>query len=220
VRSNLGGARAANAARFRRLNKNPDFNKRRLIALAESPRARYYRETVLRERLREAHRDPEFRRLRVARMLEAASRPEVIEKKREISRKSPRVKAALARLKPSLSARMRILNHDPDIRRKQLQGLMKRPTKLEQRFQEIVDRFSLPYAYCGAGDFIRSGKCPDFIRNDGKQVVEIFGSYWHEPDEERERIRFWKDQGIDCLVLWDRDLKDGLSVVDKIQERR
>ena len=219
VRRNIDRTRALSSSRLRELNKDPDFKKKRLIGLAKSPRARDYREIVLRERLRKLNRDPAFRRLLTARMREAVSRPEVIEKKREISRRSPRVKAALLRLKPLFSTRMRILNHDPNVRRKQLRGLMKRPTKLEEKFQGIVNRFALPYAYCGNGGFIRSGKCPDFIRDDGKQVVEIFVSYWHEPAEEAERIRFWKDQGVTCLVLWDRDLKDDLSVVSRIRER-
>lgn len=52
-------------------------------------------------------------------------------------------------------------------------------------------------------------KNPDFIVrpvNKTKQVIEIFGRYWHKPEEEAELIEKYRQAGYDCLVLWEDEV--------------
>ncbi|MFQ6119079.1 MAG: MucR family transcriptional regulator [Methanosarcinales archaeon] len=47
---------------------------------------------------------------------------------------------------------------------------------------------------------------PDLIVepfSETKAVIEVFGSKWHEPQEEFERIEVYKKIGIKCLIIWD-----------------
>lgn len=55
-------------------------------------------------------------------------------------------------------------------------------------------------------------KNPDFIVrpvNQTKKVIEIFGRYWHKPEEEVELVERYKEVGYDCLVLWEDEVYDG-----------
>jgi len=47
------------------------------------------------------------------------------------------------------------------------------------------------------------GKRPDFVSKDGyKLVIETMGSYWHELEDEGDRVSLYKDLGWDCIVVW------------------
>jgi hypothetical protein len=49
-------------------------------------------------------------------------------------------------------------------------------------------------------------RVPDFVNEPAKQIWEYFGSYWHEPIEERQTIEFYAVRGWTCYVLWEHDL--------------
>ncbi len=52
-------------------------------------------------------------------------------------------------------------------------------------------------------------KNPDFIVrpvNKTKKVIEIFGRYWHKPEEEAELVDKYKEAGYNCLVLWEEEV--------------
>lgn len=58
----------------------------------------------------------------------------------------------------------------------------------------------------GKQNIIIGGKIPDYVRMDGKkQVIEVFGTYWHNEEEEEERIEHYRKYGYDCLVIWEWD---------------
>jgi len=75
---------------------------------------------------------------------------------------------------------------------------------------EILDRY-FPYTYKYVGDFqVRIGKrYPDFININGKkEVVELFGSFWHKPDEIQPTVKYYERYGFSCLIIWEEELKD------------
>jgi len=108
-----------------------------------------------------------------------------------------------------------------------IKALHSKPNKLEKRVIEIINENNLPFKYVGSGEIIINGRNPDFISIDGsKKVIEIFGNYWHSPlfnphiDWKRtykETINFYKEQGYDCLVLWEDEVKESVAV-EKIKE--
>ena len=64
-------------------------------------------------------------------------------------------------------------------------------------------------------DFLVPGPDPDHPRRGTTKVVEAFGDYWHGEsrtgkapfDHESELIAAYADIGIECLVLWESEVK-------------
>ena len=70
----------------------------------------------------------------------------------------------------------------------------------------------------GNGEVFIAGKVPDWININGKkQLIELFGSYWHKPEDEEIRITHFKQFGFDTLVIWDKELKNREQLIDKIK---
>lgn len=92
-------------------------------------------------------------------------------------------------------------------------------TSPERKFEEICEKYNLPFRYVGDGQ-LWIGKehlNPDFIENNGKKIiVEIFGDYWHSPLinpnlPERATFKYrkecYKKHGFKAYFLWESDLK-------------
>lgn len=90
-----------------------------------------------------------------------------------------------------------------------------KPNRKEKFLIKLFEKHNLPFRYVGDGKLIIGGRCPDFSDNNGK-LIELFGRHWHEPEEEQERVDFFKKHGYDCLVIWVRELKDEEAVVSKV----
>ncbi len=60
----------------------------------------------------------------------------------------------------------------------------------------------------GKGVHIVGSKRPDFTNYKTKQLIELFGDYWHRGENPQNRIRLFKRLGWDCLVIWGKELKD------------
>mgnify|MGYP001590687309 FL=1 len=59
-----------------------------------------------------------------------------------------------------------------------LKSLKKRPTSLEKRMINLVEKHNLPYKYTGDGSFIIGYKNPDFINVNGEKIcIEVYYSY-------------------------------------------
>jgi len=87
----------------------------------------------------------------------------------------------------------------------------KRPNKLEQVVIDICKEYELPFEYVGDGAAWFGGCNPDFIRNDStKQIIEVFGDYWHK-DDEPERMATFERFGYDTLIIWEHELLDELQ---------
>lgn len=123
---------------------------------------------------------------------------------------------------PSEEAKKRTL-------KKSLKSRVKKPNKLEQRLVYLFEENRIPFRYCGDGDVIIGGKCPDFINYNGrKQVLELFGRAFHDPKHplkaripyhqtEEGTIEHYKRYGFDCFVIWDNELKTPDEVVERIK---
>lgn len=127
--------------------------------------------------------------------------------------------------------------HSDEFKEKQRKNIMKQgmfkstPTKPERRFEELINKYALPYKYVGNGQFWMGypPKCPDFLNVNGeKKVVEIHGVYWHlirpqkeHPNLTREVVeemdkRHYAQYGFDCIILWEDELKDDQYVLNQI----
>jgi predicted DNA-binding protein YlxM (UPF0122 family) len=128
--------------------------------------------------------------------------------------------------KEKIQAKIKELWTNPEYRRKEVEAHKKlevvekaianlkyRPTSLERKLMEIIEKHNLPYIYTGDGSFRIGRLNPDFVNNNGKKIaVDIFGDYWHNREETpwygRESVRklIMKRYGWDLRVIWEHEL--------------
>ncbi len=99
-------------------------------------------------------------------------------------------------------------------------GCKRRPTSLERTFISMCAKYSLPYRFVGDGQIWINKLNPDFINTNGqKQLVEVLGRYWHTDDEVAGRVAHYARYGFSCVTLWEEELKDEASVLEKLGGR-
>jgi len=104
---------------------------------------------------------------------------------------------------------------DPEFRERWLLSQKRAPNGLETFFDGITPD---SIRYIGDGSWWRllpNGKYknPDFKVTGRPQVIELFGSYWHRDEDPFVIIEMFHRLGIECLVLWEHDIKRNAEVV-------
>jgi len=108
----------------------------------------------------------------------------------------------------------------------------KKPTSIEQKLIDIINKYNLPFKYVGDGSVIIYGLNPDFIECNGrKKIIEVFGGAFHNPEKTFKKKLSWKQQewgrkaiysqlGYDCLILWDDEINklSEIEIVNKIKK--
>lgn len=73
------------------------------------------------------------------------------------------------------------------------------------------------WKYVGDGQFVIGGKCPDFININGKkQIIELFGDYWHRGQTGSKRRRLFAKYGYSTLIIWESELRKPQKLIKKI----
>lgn len=68
-------------------------------------------------------------------------------------------------------------------------------SSLELKFEQIINKFNLPYKFVGNGDFFIERKCPDFINTNGEKIaIEVFCRKHKEMF--RNGLERWKNERI------------------------
>lgn len=95
-----------------------------------------------------------------------------------------------------------------------------KPNKLELSFQTFLDKqFPGEWKYVGDGQIWIAGKCPDFWNMNGrKAVIELFGTYWHKPEDEEIRKAHFGKYGYETIIVWDHELSNKTLLLEKLQE--
>ena len=95
----------------------------------------------------------------------------------------------------------------------------KAPNKGELFLLQLLGRlFPGDFSYCGDGKIWIAGKNPDFINVNGrKQIIELFGEYWHKPKDAKVRARHFAKYGYKTLVVWYKELQNVESLELKLQ---
>lgn len=108
---------------------------------------------------------------------------------------------------------------DPEYQRHQMESWHRRPTQPELNVQDtLVKYFPGEWKYVGNGQVWIGRRNPDFINVNGKkQVIEVFGVFWHNEDEVEELTAHYKGFGFDCLIIWEYDTYNESSIVSNIK---
>ena len=109
---------------------------------------------------------------------------------------------------------------DPEYVRRWFLANHIKPNEPERFLSNLLQQF-LPneYKYVGNGEFILAGKCPDFMNINGKKkIIELYGDYWHKGQNPQARIGLFAEYGYSTLIVWEHDLKDSKSMVNKLLE--
>ena len=113
---------------------------------------------------------------------------------------------------------------DPEYAKWMSEKWNRRPNERELQLRSVLDKhFPSEWKYVGDGQLWIGGRNPDFVNvNSKKQVIEVFGYHWHDPDyfpnrlTEDELIAHYKEYGLDCLVFWEFDVYNEEEVVAAI----
>ncbi len=82
------------------------------------------------------------------------------------------------------------------------------PNKLEKYVLSLVEPYG--YEFVGGGSLWIGGKNPDFVNYEANKLIEVFGNYWHKPEEEQERVNHFAKYGWRCEVVWESEIKECL----------
>lgn len=176
---------------------NEEYRKKHREKLRQAHHSEESREKK-RQAMLEVWRDEEYRKKHQAEVCQACQSQEFKEKMRQV---------------------LRHLWQDPEYAQRVLTSLHQQ-TQPERQIEHLLDRlFPGEYQYVGLGEVIIGGKIPDFININGqKKIIEVYGDYWHQNDDPQERIDFFHRYGFDCLVIWESELQEVDSVVEKLVE--
>jgi hypothetical protein len=105
-------------------------------------------------------------------------------------------------------------------------GAQVKPTSPELDVLGILDDlYPKQWKYVGNGEVVISGKNPDFINTNGKkQIIEMFGTYYHSYKcngecpliHQLQRQDIYAKYGYKTLVIWQHELKNIKELKDKI----
>lgn len=118
---------------------------------------------------------------------------------------------------------------NPEYVKKVVTALQETPNNFEMKLIKIIEAHNFPFKYVGDGQVIIGSQLPDFIATDSsKKVIELFGKPWHDPDHSKKikvklnrteaaKMLKYRNHGYSCLVIWDYELKDEESVIERIK---
>jgi G:T-mismatch repair DNA endonuclease (very short patch repair protein) len=96
-----------------------------------------------------------------------------------------------------------------------------KPNKKEIMLYNIIMNLSTNFELNTEGKIIIENKIPDIIDIKNKKIVELYGDYWHRDDtieDEKERIELFKRNNYDCIIIWEKELKNEVEVMQKLSK--
>ena len=121
---------------------------------------------------------------------------------------------------------LRVFRNTPELIKR---CLPQKPNKKEKALDLFIQaHFPNEWKYVGNGEVNLGERYPDWININGKkQVIELFGAYWHDPfinpkigfrKTEVATYYHYNQYGFRCLVIWQKELKKPRKLLKKIKE--
>ncbi len=96
------------------------------------------------------------------------------------------------------------------------------PSSLEEKFQKIADKYSLPYKYVGNGEFFIEKCNPDFINTNSEKIaIEVYARFYKEignrtiEDWKRKRAKVFNKYGWE-IVYFDETEVNEKNILEKL----
>lgn len=122
------------------------------------------------------------------------------------------------------SERLKLLNINPEFKAKAIKGRLKRPTKLEKQFINLIQKYNLPYKYVGDGSFMIERKNPDFININGEKIaIEVYAeifkkfSFVNIEKWKEDRQEIFSQYGWKLFFFNEKELKNEKEVIMKLR---
>lgn len=106
--------------------------------------------------------------------------------------------------------------NDKKYRKKQMRKIVKTPNQTEQCVLKILKKIDNKWKFVGDGKFFIETRCPDFLHENKKLIIEVFGSCWHKPKEEQEKIDLYRKYGYKTKIIW----IEGITPVKSKEKRK
>ena len=124
---------------------------------------------------------------------------------------------------------------DPEWAEKQMNKVLEgnqkvHPNKPEKQVLDILKSLSSDIKYVGDGRHWVSGMNPDFVDEEKKQIIEVFGCFWHcckkcgHPNRDKRRqkdayrIKNFKELGYSVLIIRECELKYPEKIILRIKK--
>jgi hypothetical protein len=107
---------------------------------------------------------------------------------------------------------------NPVYKERMLNNWKRTPNKLEKKTDAFLKTITNEFKFVGDGQVWIGGRCPDFINTnkEKRQLIEVFGSYWHDPEDEEFRKSHFDNYGFNTLVIWDIEFRDPQFLKEKV----
>lgn len=104
--------------------------------------------------------------------------------------------------------------------KKIIKSLHKSPNKPEQQLITLIKQHNLPFKFVGNGSFFIENFNPDFINKKGRQIIEIYGDYWHNTTQNKirnlKRKKVYKKKHWKLLIIWEKEFINQNKILTKI----
>lgn len=96
---------------------------------------------------------------------------------------------------------------------------MRKPNRKEKYLSSLLQEiFPNEWKYVGNGKLVINGKIPDFVNVNGKkQIIELYGEYWHKGADTHTREKLFAEFGYETLIIWEHELNNPIKVLAKIK---
>lgn len=93
---------------------------------------------------------------------------------------------------------------DSEYVKKMWESQNRKPNLLEQDFGSVFPALK----FVGDFSFMVGRKNPDFILPRTNVCVDVFGDYFHRPEEVHDRKKYFKELGYDLTIIWEHEWKE------------
>lgn len=165
---------------------------------------------------KELWQDPKYREKVTSALIETFDNPEM---RQELSKRALNLwnrPGHREHVRKTNSEITKALWQDPEYIAKTMQGQNISPNKPECQLLAILDNLGLGFKFTGDGSFHLAGKVPDFTNHETRQIIEMYGIYWHTEAEAESRIKLFNRHDFKTLIIWEPELTDKDSIKAKI----
>ena len=106
------------------------------------------------------------------------------------------------------------------LRTRDLRRSLNLPNAAEKKLGDLLQRYyPNQWKYTGNGEVWVGKYNPDFWNVNGlKACIEMYGDHWHRNDNPQERVHYFASYGFNCLIVWERELKDPDGVIVRVRD--